>query len=83
MRIGTVCALSLIVESVAQAKTSASESGTFEARQLSAACPVNMQCSSGRCARITCTSDAQCAGHCVNQECQESLGTCYTQIFYS
>jgi hypothetical protein len=48
----------------------------------SAACPNNMQCSSGHCARIVCSSDAECTGHCVNQECQESLGTCHIQMFY-
>ena len=44
----------------------------------SSACPLNMQCAAGYCARSACSSDADCEGYCVNKECQEKLGICYT-----
>ncbi len=39
-------------------------------------CPTNFGCTSSQCQRKTCTSDAACAGYCVEGSCYDALGTC-------
>jgi hypothetical protein len=40
-------------------------------------CPANFTCGTGKtCGRTSCTSDAQCAGHCVLGSCYDAYGVC-------
>ncbi|HEY2407507.1 MAG TPA: hypothetical protein VGI10_15960 [Polyangiaceae bacterium] len=48
----------------------------------SSTCPANGTCTSGYCARKTCSTDAECSGYCVNLQCYDSLGYCHAQHFY-
>jgi hypothetical protein len=41
-----------------------------------AACPVDFTCTSGHCARKTCTSDSDCSNACVEGGCYSTPGTC-------
>jgi hypothetical protein len=42
-----------------------------------AECPSYFACTTGTCEIPTCAADADCpGGHCVNQRCQPTLGTC-------
>src|SRR5262249_41180739 len=43
-------------------------------------CPANFACTSNRCVRLTCTTDAACGGGvCVQGQCYSSFGFCSAQ----
>ena len=47
-----------------------------------AECPTNGTCTEGNCVRKSCTMDGECNGYCVNDLCQERLGTCQVQQIF-
>ncbi|HEY2405181.1 MAG TPA: hypothetical protein VGI10_04220 [Polyangiaceae bacterium] len=49
----------------------------------SSPCPKNGTCNGGSCTRTACAADTDCSGFCVNQLCQDALGTCVTLMFPS
>ena len=45
-----------------------------------APCPGNFDCTSGSCARRTCTSDLDCDGYCVDGACFTQRGSCQQPV---
>ena len=41
-----------------------------------ATCPPNFECGGATCTRMSCASDLDCAGYCVNGTCFEQTGSC-------
>jgi hypothetical protein len=44
------------------------------------ACPADFECKRGHCSRLSCTTDADCDGYCVEGACYSTAGECRSPV---